>query len=185
MICKQLIYYKIYYCLLFLNGSKPLWVSTRSLHFLSSFGLPCCWFINSWIFIISPWKKVLKFIREKKNHIPIDLGCFVIRLLEIGPVVLEKFKMWKVYDRQKTDISIRGALIRKLFPHYKKKIGLLFLKKPLVVTQSSIKYVQYCHISLMEEIVFLSVNGHQQKKIINTYWFVLFKNEIKTNNFNQ
>ena len=43
----------------------------------------------------------------EQTWIPFTQGCFVPRLVEIGPVVIEKkMKMWKVYgrtDRQTTD----------------------------------------------------------------------------------
>ena len=45
--------------------------------------------------IISPWKRAWPFIWTNLK-IPFTQGCFVPSLVEIGPVVLEKMKMWKV-----------------------------------------------------------------------------------------
>ena len=53
-------------------------------------------YIRYFLFI-SPWKRAGPSFEQ--GWIPIFQGCFVLSLVEIGPVVLEKkIKMWKVYD---------------------------------------------------------------------------------------
>ena len=39
----------------------------------------------------------------EQTWIPFTQGCFVPSLVEIGPVVLKKMKMWKVYDNANND----------------------------------------------------------------------------------
>ena len=43
------------------------------------------------------------FIHLNKLESPFTQECFVPSLVEIGPVVLEKMKMWKVYDNNNDD----------------------------------------------------------------------------------
>ena len=53
--------------------------------------------------IISPWKKG-RGPSFEQTRILITQECFVLSLVEIGPVVLEKkIKMWKVYDNNYDD----------------------------------------------------------------------------------
>ena len=64
--------------------------------------------------IISPWKRAGPFIRKKlkKKWIPFNQKCFVPSLVEIGSVVLEKMKMWKVYNdnAQQTNFDQKSSV---------------------------------------------------------------------------
>ena len=52
--------------------------------------------------IISPWKRCDPSFEQ--TWIPFTQGGIVLRLVEIGPVVLEKkMKMWKVYAKFKAN----------------------------------------------------------------------------------
>ena len=94
--------------------------------------------------IISPWKRVGPFI------VLFTKKCFVPSLVEIGPVVLEKMKMWKVYannDGETTDKFCSEKLTRvfgsggpKSYLEYKKKnfsIELLSTQQLLTVIVST------------------------------------------------
>ena len=58
---------------------------------------------------IFPWKRAGPFIWS--TWIPFTHGCFVPSLVEIGSVVLQKMKMWKVY--KKTDRQTDRQTTRK------------------------------------------------------------------------
>ena len=68
------------------------------------------WFLRERYFIfvislLSPSRKRCGPLFQE-TWVPITQGCFVPSILEIGPVILEKMKMWKVYrqrDRRTDD----------------------------------------------------------------------------------
>ena len=64
------------------------------------------------ILYLSPLGKVWGPSFEK-TWIPFAQGCFVPSLFEIGPVVLEKMKMWKDYDNNDNDHGQRTNFDQK------------------------------------------------------------------------
>ena len=51
----------------------------------------------------------------QQSWIPFTQGCFMPNLVEIGPVVLEKMKIWKIYDdndddKQQTNCDQQSSL---------------------------------------------------------------------------
>ena len=62
--------------------------------------------------IISPWKRINPSFEQ--TWIPFTQGCYLPSLVQIGPAVLKKMKMWKDYDndddRQRTNFDQKAHL---------------------------------------------------------------------------
>ena len=64
-----------------------------------------CFAQSFFFFLICPvvLKKIFESMLFEQYWIPFTEGCVVPSLVEICPVILEKIKMWKVYE--KTDLQ--------------------------------------------------------------------------------
>ena len=100
-----------YFAILLLSPLKKvwpfIWTKLKGLVETGPVVLEKIFFVNIFFtpLLISPLGKEHGPSYEE-TFIPFTQGCFVPSLVEIGPVVLEKKKMWKVYNINDEDYEV-------------------------------------------------------------------------------